>query len=463
MDFVADVSAATLGYLHGNTRGAYAARKLIRKYRMPPITPQRTPTRGRKRRASLPALPAFPKFAKYALTTTPRAVRKTNLPTGATSYNSVRTVGSSLRLPRVTKKEKQPTVKLRKEVKVSHNFREKTKKVIAEKQVKGIYITDQVEHMQVGINGNTQDWASYPNNDHAELTNQGQLFGLTRVVAVASRCWNEKDPARAPQIGDAQMYGTTTDNTELTNYKFDVRKQWWEFQLKNNTHFSLNVRIHQCGHKRFGNYDNPLTTLNEGIVFDHTNGDTISSIAESNTVLNNRTTLIKPELVGQFKNLYSTKTIAVLLEPGQEYSFTVQGPAMVYDAKKFFSQNTASDAEPIYNEKQKNDISLMWQVTTDMAGSFSTVKPIRNAYGMPTIPFAAGEQATHALIIRSQYHCKLLMPQQVGFKNEAIPGGGTVQTLGLRKDIKVLDDFKVRTDDLFANTGRIDPVEPVQN
>lgn len=464
MNYVGYPSAAALGFITGGTRGAYVATKLYQSYanmphrRNPNTRRTRTPsaaTAQRQRESRQQLLEHIRRGAAPAYT--PRIA-------GARSSAASTTIGTTLRLPRVTKRERQPRVKKRKSVNVSKSFRLKTQKVIAEKQVTGIYITDQIEVIRCGIAPNVQDWEMLPNKDHPIAGMKGDLFGLTRVVAAASRCWNKKAPSRTPGIGDSQMFGSATDNSKLSNYKFDVRAQWWEFNLKNNTHKTLNVRIHQCGHKKYGNYDDPLDLLNEGIIHDFLEGNTISSINGVSGVLNDRTTLIKPELVTSFKNQYSTKTIAVVLEPGQEYTFKVEGPAMVYDAKKFFSTNNIADVGPIYNTKQKNDMSLMWQVTTDMGGGYNAAGST-NAYGLLPIPWTVGEgggaSRTHVLVVRARYHCKLLMPEQVGFDKSSIPSGST-QNLELRKDVRVLDDYKQRDALLFVNQQRVDVVEPTQ-
>lgn len=458
MNYVGYPAAATLGFVHGNTRGAIAAAKAYHKFHTMPRTksnPKRKHTGdngnlSKKRRLSAVSASAF-----YA---PPLKVRKTNLPSGSVSNVSARTVGSSVRLARVVKREHQPTVKRRKTVKVSKQFRLKTNQVIAAKKVRGIFVTEQIEVIQVGVNGNVQDWGVLPNSNAVDPFMRGKLFGLTRVLHVASRCWNQKFANAIPAVSDPQNFGAPTDATALTNYDFEVRKQWWEFQLKNNTHKTLTIKIHQCGHKKMGNYDAPLETLKEAITFNTGNDDLKSNI----TMVDERTSLIKPEFFQEFKNLYSIKTIVVILEPGQEYSFNVQGPSMTYDAKKYFSQRITSDTDPIYNEAQKNDISLLWQIHTDVAGSFSDLGPT-NAFGFSKIPSGAGINDTHRLIVKSQYHCSLLMPEQTGFKTDAVPGVGTTRVLGLRKPITVLDDFKERNDTLFANTGRVDPVEPVQH
>lgn len=453
LDVVADTSAAALGFIHGDIKGAFKAVAVTRKLRNDMVK-----RKSGKHSAN----------RKKAKTSTKRAPKRSigkvatvNSVAGARSSVASSSIGTSLRLPRVVKRESQPRIKQRKRVNVSKSFRAKTLETLAEKKVTGIFVTDQVEFMRVGSVGNKQDWGQYPNNGHSKIDAQGQLFGSTRIMHAASRCWNLKASKQEPLIGDTQMFGSDGVTT-LPQYKVDVRNQWWEFDLKNNTHKTLNIKIHQCGHKKNGNYDAPLVALNEGLVFDFNNKTTISSTVASggaDVQLTDTTTLVKPELVSTFKKIYSTKTIEVILEPGQEYSFTVQGPRMLYDLNKFFSPNVVADTVPVYNEKQKNDISLMWQVNVDM-GSGINVGGTATTFGQLKIPFPEATsvenaiERSHVLIIRSQYHCKLLMPEQTGFNKTG--GTGTTQLLGQRKAVRVMDDFKKTDDTLFVNTFRTD-------
>lgn len=473
MDYIGYPSAVAMGYIHGNTKGAIEAAKLYQTFSnrdMAPITRGRdrapvTPNRSRHRTGHLPSRSRSTKRFRARSnvsmrSASSRSVRISSSIAGSRSATGSSTAGSSVRLPRITKRERQPRVKRKKNVKVSTNFRAKTNVVIAEKKVKGIFVTDQVEFMRIGEFANTQNWAAFPNNDGADPSH-GQLFGFTRVVHAASRMWNDKRAQQIPIINQAQTYGSETDNSSLSNYKIDVQKQWWEFSIKNNTHQTLDVKIHQCGHKKNGNYDDPLDILNEGLIFDFNEGNTISAIGSGNpnAALNSFTTLVKPELVTPFKNNYSTKSICAILEPGQEYSFTVQGPSMIYEGKKFFSQTAVGQALPIYNTKQKNDISLLWQVTTDMGGGWSTTGDT-SGYGILPTPFVTAEDRSHGLIIRSRYHAKLLMPEQVGFNHTIAAPTGTVQTMELRKDVICMDDFKDRLAANFVNTSRLDPLDP---
>lgn len=462
MTYLGYASAIGLGYIHGNTKGAIQAGKLYQTYTnsMAPVPRGRPTKRPRPSTNSRPPRRQRVNSSGSYRNASRSVIRASSAVIGSRSRLAGSAAGSSIRLPRITKRERQPVVKRKKSVKVSSSFRAKTNVVIAEKKVKGIFITDQIEFMRVGLNGNVQDWAAFPNNVGSDPSH-GQLFGLTRVCHAASRCWNNKLANSIPIITDLQMFGAGTDNTALSNYKFDVQKQWWEFHIKNNTHQTLNIKIHQCGHKKNGNYDDPLDVLNEGLVFDFNEKNVISHIATSgtgNTVLDDRTTLVKPELVSTFKGNYSTKTIVIILEPGQEYKFTVQGPAMLYDAKKFFSQTEVGQSLPIYNSKQKQDISLLWQVNTDMGGAWSESGDTR-AYGQLPTPFITDADQAHGLIVRSQYHAKILMPEQVGF-NKTPSTSGTVQQLDLRKSVVVMDDFKNRNDASFFSSSRIDPVQP---
>lgn len=372
-------------------------------------------------------------------------------PAGATSGTSVTNVGSSVRLARVTKREKQPAVKRPKKVRVTSTFRAKTEKVIASKKVKGVFKSEQVEAMQVGINGNVQDMALFPNND--DTIRAGQLFGLTRVLHVASRCWNEKAANQKPQVADAQNFGATTDPSTLADYAFDVTRQWWSFDLKNNTHVTLQVIVNQCSPKKQGNFDNPLVSLQKGIAFDQLNGQIISNLPG----LNERTIMVNPETASTFRNQYINKQIIIVLEPGQEYSFNVSGAAMEYQGPKFFAVDKTSDANSIYQEQQKQDITLLWQVKTDMAGNWPTGEG-DVVFGHTVIPQANQEQQAHKLIIKSKYQCHMLMPEQTGM-NTVVTTGTTI-TNNLRQSVSVIDEFKDRVDLNFANRGRVDPVEP---
>lgn len=373
-------------------------------------------------------------------------------PAGASSGLSVANVGSSVRLARVTKRDKQPAVKRPKKVKVSKTFRAKTEKVIASKKVKGVFKSEQVEAMVVGQNGNVQDMALFPNN--LDPFRPGQLFGLTRVLHVASRCWNEKQAVQMPLVGDAQNFGAVTDASTLADYDFDVTRQWWTFDIKNNTHVTLHVTVNQCSPKKMGNFDTPLDTLKKGLAFDQLNGQLISNLIG----ITERTTMVQPETASTFRTHWVNKQIVIILEPGQEYSFSVSGAAMLYEANKFFGQDKKTDLTPIYQEQQKQDISLLWAVRTDLAGNWKTDLSTPVVFGHTAIPQATRPEQAHQLIIKSKYQCHMLMPEQTG--NDKTVTIGTTQTQNLRESVSVIDEFKDRVDTDFEQRGRVDPVEP---
>jgi len=177
---VQDASAIALGFIHNNLKGAADAYKFSKEYTKMAKTRKE---RSRKHKRTKD---------KNTKKHSSKKVKTVHTIAGAKSKLAASTVGTSLRLPRVVSREAQPVVKIRKTVKVSSSFRAKTKEVIAEKCVSGIYITDQVEFMRVGQTANQQDWAAFPNNGHVNDAAKGQLFGLTRIVAAASRCWNKR-------------------------------------------------------------------------------------------------------------------------------------------------------------------------------------------------------------------------------------------------------------------------------
>jgi len=369
---------------------------------------------------------------------------------GSTSRNSVLTTGTSLRLPRVIKREKQPSVRRRPYVNVPSNFRAKVDKVIEDKNVKGYFQSDQIEFISPQTFGNTQNVVMTPN---AGDVSQGQLFGASRVLHVASRLWKDKAASKTFSEGDPANFGAEGENGTLTQLKFDVRKQWWEFDVKNNSHRTLTVVVNQVGVKRMGNNNNPLEAWEKGLIFDQQNKTLISNIPS----ITPETFGTLPETSSEFRNSYTNKVIKFIIEPGQTYGFTVQGPAMVYDMSEYFLSDDLSGTIE-YQQIQKQDIYLMWQTHADLVMGHDGQELGTEVYGYGNVDNAGDfEDLSAKLIVHCRYKCHLLMPETTGFTG--IPSG---TTLDKRINVSCIDDFKDRASP-FTNIIRLDEVEPTKH
>lgn len=360
----------------------------------------------------------------------------------------MRTPTDGVRAPYVKKNPRLKT-KQKPKVKVSKDFKNKVTKVLESKEVTGLFQTTQIERFNPQPFPNQNHVTLIPNGAAVATIRRGQLFGADRALHVASRCWNNKLANIAPDVLDAQNFGSSTDLDTLNNVSINITKQWWYFKIKNNCKRTVHLKLHQCRPKATKAQNSPIESWDKGMEFDLANGAIISNV----TALQFNSLNTAPQMSSEFKSSFTVETIVLTLEPGQSHELSIKGPSMTYQMKKYFKSLTTSSTLD-YTPIQKDDVFLIWETVCDLVIGNNGEAVTNIGYGENldnTI-----EHLGDVVLVESQYHAVCLMPEQTGFDVSAV--AGTTRTLDKRKPVRVVDNFTSLVE--FGVIERTDEVEP---
>lgn len=386
-----EIAAGTLGFIHGNTRGAYKAIGAYKSYQK--LRKRKTMTNGhptppntgkRKRRSSVVTHSGSGRRKlSYSAATGKRKSSKKSKSKKSKSTNE--------RQPEVRTTSGKVKLKGHKAVKVSKSLSEKIGKIIEGKDIHGYYQDTRLDILEPGLLAGQQNVELLPNRTYAEA---GFLFPWSRVLHAASRLWNAKTGnVNNPQPTDAGNF--PSGDTVVT-----VNKQWWTFRLRNNSSRTAEIRVYKCQPKNSVVQASALEAWTQGITQMIADGEAIGSVP----VLSVNYLHTGPTLSNQFRNAFKADTIQIKLEPGQQYTFNVNGPAMKYEGQKFY------DAA-VYRPVQKQDIQLIWSSNVDLVGSHDTITGLNPYWGRVPDAFA-GSPTMERIIVESTYHVAMCMPEK---------------------------------------------------
>lgn len=349
---------------------------------------------------------------------------KARLTRNATPMNLRNTAGKESgltdRQPYVKRKGNSVKMKGNKKVKVSKDLKMKIQKTIAGNDIYGYFQSNQLENLRA-TQTRGQDVRQFPNSGFASYA--GMLFDPQRILHCASRLWNRKDANITPLLGD-------TNNLPSGTTEVKVLKQWWTFRLTNNYSRAIHIRVFKCQSKANQTSTNATDAWSNGLANMFNNGFCRD---ENNTSVVVNDLYTTPKLSDTFNQFYKMDTITITLEPGQKYDFSVQGPAKEYDFTKFWNGGT-------YIPYQKDDVSLIWAINTDLAWSNTSAAPGRGTM----------QDTSESVFLESTYHCRMSMPENV--LSTFVPAVLTnpIQVAQGRKKSIVIDDFTLA---VANNTG----------
>ncbi|ASH99183.1 capsid protein [Chiunvirus melani] len=354
------------------------------------------------------------------LSTGAASVKRTQLQGGATERTArVKRYGSKLK-------------KIgRRRVKVSRKLRAKIIEVTDGNKIQGYYQDNRIDVLDPGALGGRQNVEIFPNRGGAA---SGYMFNYDRVLHAASRLWNTKAAVQNPVYSDALNF---SPNDTVIN----VEKQWWTFELRNNSTRTATLKFCKMRMKRGCAQTLPYDTWVNGLAQMTTSGELVGG-ATINTMFT------MPTLSTQFKTAYKLEVIKVVLEPGQSYTFNIEGPAMTYHGQDFFDNGT-------YRPVQKQDTLGFVIEHVDMVGTHATSEGAAGNAGFAPDTTEAN-QAQERVYMRSTYHCRLNMPEKVGGISTA---AASIFQNGNRVRRTCVDEFMPTT---FATTmHRRDEENPV--
>lgn len=382
---------------------------------------------GRRRSNSGGSMPPSKRMKAAAAKTTKR---KSPGSTGMMSGLTDRQANSR----RVTKKL---NAKGRKKVKVSKEFRAKVRAASEATKVRGKFIQNEQGILVTSGVNRQQVTETIPG---ASLSAGGQtttgvngLFSAARVLHVASRLWNGKTAVINPSIGGG---GVNSLNLNEITTTVDVLSQYWEFKIRNNAPRTVYISAHKCMPKNLNSGNTPFGSWTNSINTGSGQGYIIGTPALTTNQL-----FTTPQMYKEFNQFFKVEQIDITIEPGQSYAFKVQGPAMTYDMKNFYIATN-------YQNFQKQDVFMLFRTWTDIVGDTVTSN-------MQRAPLDA---STGEIGIESTYHCKVAMPETVGWQSGGIvPAAGAVQNVN-RVERFCYDDFTSTVN--FTAIDRTDEENP---
>lgn len=304
----------------------------------------------------------------------------------------------------------------KRDVKVSATFRKKVNKVFNDREPEGylqetyvtnLHITSSNAQTVAQINGATSDGVT------------GQFFTPTQVLQAASVLWGGAGYTQTPQ----------KDGLGYMNYssvRINVIRSWATVKYRNNTQRTIYLSIYASrpkynaasGQSMTAEWANALLNEKQGST---TPGINVGGITPSQLYV---TPFISKAMMNQWK----IETTKVVLQPGEEYIYTIEGPSKLYDFRKFFINGT-------WTPKTKVQIDLSHVAYTDL---------VQTNDG--TLSGRLGENVSgFGLLFEVNTYYKLSMPEQAGIlwatlgtggqdSHQTLPANGAVTYLGNRRD-----------------------------
>lgn len=398
MNYVGPISGAALGYIHGNSRGAYLGYKLGQRAsrsfpKMAPIdrlireaermaTPPRTP----KKRKMMPKKksPLFKRKLKNPFIKHNTRNKGFSHPTNST------TASKSI------KKNKKVHYKKNKKVKVSRNLRLKVQKVISGRDYPGFYHSiDYNEFNVTAQNAQATFQMSYDNlGEH--------VFSPNQFLNAASVLWNGKPVPAVPGIADAF-------NFDPKQTKLYVRKSWVVTQFKNNTQRTIFLKMFNCRPKSDQNVNSALGQWGAALT-EMAGSGAGGAYSENPLGVTPQTLHADPRGLKQFDKFFAAEVTKYVLDPGQVVDYVVQGPSnMMLDYSKFYNGG-------VYFAQQKMSRFQFGVMYLDLCSG--------TLGGTARFPDAVGAQ-NPCLCWESNAYYSLDMPEKAGIVGAGVAGVGT--------------------------------------
>lgn len=316
-------------------------------------------------------------------------------------------------------------IKKKKDPKVSKSFVAKVNKALTPTHAHGSYTIVYPEG-RVDFTGlNKQLVWDGSNSTNAGVPNDGILhFTTDHFGAVASALFNQM-----PINFSGSCYNPTfTNRLNIENTKFHVKNSWSTYEIKNNTQRVITLKVIECAPKRAGTYNTANAFSTQW--YQNTGGGVLALV--SNLVACKTPVACWTDSVGEdFENEYSFKynnaafsqllsindlhlnpsssptfrqvwksalLKEVVMEPGMQFKFFVQGPSnMELDYKKYWQNG-------IYMNVQKFSRGILFIAHEDL----TSMGAIGAASGRPS-----DTNLDSKLCIERVDHYRIDVPQQI--------------------------------------------------
>lgn len=421
MEIIGGLSGAALGYIHGNTRGAikgyFAGRKLAQNSsNMPPIPRKRKSDSGgnpgTKRLKTTSANVRKPKSVIRF------KVARKNRPSVAYAMGG-RSGNSNAAF--VSKRRGKARIKKQKSVKISRQFKTAVRKAVSGTQPVGYYRKIYYEYY------------GKPGNDvQGNVVSTPVLFDPIRMAEAQAVLWGNMTPIKHPLQTDIV-------NPEQFQTKMKVLNSWATYDFKNVTQRTYHLKIFLCKPKKLDNVNDPKTDWVQGMV--HMN------LAGCNPQNNTPDTMyMDPRPIPQFADNWTVETQKIVLGPGQNYRYVVQGPNdYVMNYAKMYDKVGASI--PL-NRYQRFARQVMFTYYPDL------VMNIAGGGGHFAAKVAAPGTSLPAIVTEVNEHFRLECPENVGTYFPTAPTAGSIWNDNLKRDVMVTK--------MFSDGGNLDIVDVVE-
>jgi len=222
------------------------------------------------------------------------------------------------------------------------------------------------------------------------------MFDPTYVAHIASCLFNGKALTSAPTLGDAGYF-------QLKALKVNVLQQTSTFRLKNNTARTMYISLYETSPKNRSEDTNGKEFIrywadclnDEEITGGITNGSKLN-LADCTVNTMYSTPYMSPSVTAN----YAIDQTKIILEPGKEYIYTMNGGAKEYNFSKFYRPDNAFINEQKFC-KQLCAVVYLDQVSTTL--------------GIPTRKSEMLTEEPWGLLIEQTKYMKIGMPEQTGF------------------------------------------------
>lgn len=422
-DLIGRASAATLGFISGNSRGAYLADKAFRTYRQKtkqmangrsrstsssvsrgrrstPITPVSNP---RKRSRSTVSLGSS--SSRSTMRGNPFTV--SNKLTNAVHSGDAKQGGFKISGPRTSKAKKKDKV-----VKITRNFKKKVDAALTKSNPTGYY--QERYYQKFKPEDFRQVIADLGGGNYLGqfgLSNSTlHFFDPIRVIDAASVLFNNKAPVGTNKtLADA-------NNFDPLSFECEVTRQWVEINIKNNSARNIEVRLWTWELKK--------PQVNNGSAANF-GTEWIASFAREASATDGKINQLSigadtigasPSMSPAMRERFAIEEKIILLEAGKYFKHTIQGPRKKYNFPSF---GLASG----FNNAQKGNKGVCMAIMVDNtststfgAGNSGRVTDIAAADGF-------------GILTETIYNYVIKVPDQAGFQYPASTALGTMQTL----------------------------------
>lgn len=318
-----------------------------------------------------------------------------------------------------------------KKIKVSRKLRKKIKEVIKTSSPSGYYqerffikfTPVSMQQTCVDLGGGNY------NGEFGTADNRLWLFDPCRVLNVASTLFNGK----VPVANKTSSAVASVNLFDRSNIQIDVLRQWVEFNIKNNTARSIEIKLWTWELKKVAAYsaDGPATLGNFVAEWaDSFASETLRTIfgsaSASTTGLN--TLAVTPLTIGaspsmshSMREKYNIEERVILLEPGRTFKHNVQGPRKLYDFGKFNQGSSFTNGI-----KGIKGCAMGFMVDNTMSTTFGPGNSARLTNMLAEQPYG--------IAVETVYHYVIRMPEQAGFKVAPSLVAGDNAPLNYRRD-----------------------------